>query len=120
MHKPPAVLIVDDSKLARMLARQAITSILPDAVIREAADGKEAEAAAAREHFDVALIDVNMPGENGFQVAGRMRAANPDLKLAICSANIQEASKSKAGELDAAFVAKPISAEKIKTFFDGG
>ena len=69
------VLIVDDSPteqhvLSRMLEKQGFDTIA-------AADGEEAIARARSDHPDVILMDVVMPGMNGFQ-ATRNLAKDPD------------------------------------------
>ena len=69
------VLIVDDSPteqhvLSRMLEKQGFETIA-------AADGEEAIARARSDHPDVILMDIVMPGMNGFQ-ATRNLAKDPD------------------------------------------
>jgi CheY-like chemotaxis protein len=67
----PRVLIVDDDPLIRRVVR----AVLEDAAydLAEAGTGEEALAAAARRPPDVVLLDVMMPGMDGFEVATRMR-----------------------------------------------
>ena len=54
MHK---VLIVDDSKLARMAVAKAFSSLRPDWLRVEASSAEEAVSLAKASHFDVALLD---------------------------------------------------------------
>lgn len=49
--------------------------------------GREALEEADRCAPDLALIDVNMPGMNGVEVARRLRRAHPDLLIALISAD---------------------------------
>ncbi len=72
--QPLRVLIVDDEPLARAGLR-AIVAAEPDVlVVGECADGAEAVARMLRGDVDVALIDIQMPDLNGFDVV----AAVPD------------------------------------------
>ncbi len=66
------ILLVDD----RPENLVALKSILQNPSYRlvTASSGEEALRLALREHFDVALIDVAMPGMDGVEVAGHMRA----------------------------------------------
>jgi putative two-component system response regulator len=73
--KPPAgkILIVDDEPvnldvLSRLMATGGYAVVT-------ASNGADALEAAAREHPDVVLLDVNMPGLDGFEVCRRLKAA---------------------------------------------
>lgn len=66
------VLLVDDSRLIRMGLRRSLVEIgLSD--ITEAGDGREAIEALAREHFDLMLLDMEMPEMNGMEVLAVLR-----------------------------------------------
>jgi two-component system response regulator EvgA len=70
------LLIVDDHQAFRSLAR---TLLAADGfeVTGEAADGESALAAARAQHPDVVLLDVQLPGIDGFEVA-QLLAQDPD------------------------------------------
>ena len=62
------VLLVDDSRLIRMGLRRSLESIgLKDIV--EAENGKEAIELLVRDHFDLMLLDMEMPEMNGLAVS---------------------------------------------------
>ncbi len=69
----PSVLIVDDHAAFRTLARSVLAGSGFD-VVGEAADGESALVAAARVAPDVVVLDVQLPGINGFEVARRLLA----------------------------------------------
>ena len=69
----PTVLVVDDHPQFRRSARALLTAEGFD-VIGEAADGDEAVAAAVRLTPQVVLLDIQLPGHDGFAVAARLRA----------------------------------------------
>jgi CheY-like chemotaxis protein len=73
-------MIVDDDPLIRGLVRV----VLEDGSyeLEEAASGEEALLLAERRPPDVVLLDVMMPGMDGFEVAEHMKA-DPKLKSAI-------------------------------------
>jgi DNA-binding NarL/FixJ family response regulator len=65
------VLIVDDFAPFRAAAR-ALLEADGFLVVGEAQDGPSAAAAVARLRPDVVLLDIQLPGEDGFVVAGRL------------------------------------------------
>ena len=73
---PRTVLIVDDHDGFRATARALLEADGFD-VIGEAADGEAAVASARRLRPDVVLLDVQLPGLDGFAVAERLAAADP-------------------------------------------
>jgi len=68
---PPRVLIVDDDALSRTTAEALLTPL--GYHLRSAASGEEALAAVAQEAPDLVLMDVMMPGLDGFEVCRRLR-----------------------------------------------
>ncbi|MEK7344217.1 MAG: adenylate/guanylate cyclase domain-containing protein [Pseudomonadota bacterium] len=66
------VLLVDDSRLLRMGLRRSLEEIgLSD--ITEAGHGREAIEILVREHFDLMLLDMEMPEMNGMEVLAVLR-----------------------------------------------
>jgi DNA-binding response OmpR family regulator len=68
------VIVVDDepglrSMIADYLGKQGF-------VVRTAANGRELDDHLARDVPDLLILDVNMPGEDGFAIAHRMRAGS--------------------------------------------
>ena len=116
MSEPTRILIVDDSQLARKMARMAVKQILPAAEIVEAKDGQEALQRATEHKFEVALIDINMPGMDGISVAQELLKRNDGTRFALCTANIQETMRKRADALGIEFIAKPINSNKLKSF----
>ncbi len=69
---PPRVLVVDDEPAMRALCR--VNLQLEGLEVLEAQDGREAITLATAEHPDLMLLDVMMPGVDGWQVALRLQA----------------------------------------------
>jgi DNA-binding NarL/FixJ family response regulator len=67
----PTLLIVDDHESFRSFARSMLASEGFE-VTGEAPDGESALIEAARLHPDVVLLDVQLPGIDGFEVARRL------------------------------------------------
>jgi two-component system LytT family response regulator len=66
MERPLRVLIVDDEPLARGRARRMLEEIDGVEVTGEAGSAGEARRALAAQAPDVMLLDIQMPGEDGF------------------------------------------------------
>jgi two-component system, LytTR family, response regulator len=68
MTVPLRALIVDDERLARAELRRLCSAIPALELIGECTGGRDAVAAVRRERPDILLLDVEMPGVNGFDV----------------------------------------------------
>src|SRR5207247_2454175 len=80
---PVRLLIVDDHPVVRQGLR-AFLETRPDfEVVGEAADGEAAVAEAARLRPDVILMDLVMPGVDGLEAIGRIRAADPEARILV-------------------------------------
>ena len=110
------VLVVDDSRLARMAIAKALNSLRPDWTRVEAASADEAVALARTATFDIALIDFNMPGRDGLALAAELRGMRPEAPIAVITANLQNEIVTRAGELGAAFISKPVSEHELDRF----
>jgi CheY-like chemotaxis protein len=113
------VLIVDDSKLARMVACKALAKLRPEWACVEAGDAKQAIAALNAQKVDISLIDLNMPGEGGLALAADLRRQRPDMPIAVVTANIQDEIVARVRDLDATFVPKPLTEEALAAFLAG-
>jgi CheY-like chemotaxis protein len=116
---PHQVLIVDDSKLARMVIVSAFRRLRPDWGLTEAVNAEEALQVISEGAVDIALVDFNMPGTNGLELVSRIRTVKPGMPVAVVSANVQDEIIARARELNAAFVAKPLTDEALGAFLSG-
>ena len=113
------ILIVDDSKLARIVAGKAIGALQPDWQRLEAGNAEEALARVAEGGIDVVLMDFNMPGKDGLALAAELRSLHPDMPLAVVTANVQDEVIARARAAQAAFIAKPVTEEGLRGFLSG-
>jgi CheY-like chemotaxis protein len=110
------VLIVDDSKLARMAVAKSLGALRPNWARVEATNAEEAIALVHQEPFDVALLDFNMPGRDGLDLAAQLRRMAPDMPVAVVSANMQHEIVSRSNEVGAYFLAKPLTQDALSAF----
>ena len=110
------VLIVDDSKLARMAAIKALRTLYPDWTSIEAANSDEAARMIGEARPDIVLLDFNMPGKNGLDLASEMLASNPHLPVAVVSANRQQEIVNRTTAIGAFFLPKPLTQDDLADF----
>ncbi len=113
------VMLVDDSKLARIVAGKTLAALQPDWARVEASNADEALDIVAKQNVDVAILDYNMPGRDGLDLAAELRASHPEMPIAIITANIQDEIIARARAINATFVGKPVTTEGISGFISG-
>ena len=111
IHK---ILLVDDSKtelhyLSEILLKKGY-------VVRTAENGEEAMQRLAEEKPDLILMDVVMPGQNGFQLTRAITRDErfSDVPVIMCTSKNQETDKVwgiRQGARD--YVVKPVKAEEL-------
>jgi DNA-binding NarL/FixJ family response regulator len=86
------ILVADDHPLFREALRGAVQRVLPQAQLREA-DNTEALYAMveADPDADLLLLDLNMPGAQGFSALVHLRALHPQLPIVMVSAREEPA-----------------------------
>ena len=87
------ILVVDDSPTARELIIDALKS--KKLQILTAANGEEAISKAESEAPDLILLDVVMPGQNGFQVCRQLKTSNrtKDIKVILVTSKNQKSDR---------------------------
>jgi two-component system chemotaxis response regulator CheY len=107
------LLIVDDSKVSRMLIRAHVLAQHPNWIISEAISGEEAIALVDSDLPDYCTMDINMPGISGTDAAEQILSKYPSIKIVIFTANIQETHQVRARSLGTVLVAKPVTEKSI-------
>ena len=111
------VLIVDDEQVIREGASRVIGACLPDAEIVVCGGSSEALEEAEKRPFDIAFLDIEMPGMNGVDLARRIRGMAPETNIIFSTAYPQYAGD--AFSLHASgYISKPLTEEKVKAELD--
>lgn len=108
------LLIVDDDPNEVLFLRNAFDGTAPPIDIRHADSGEAALAEIPRFHPDLVLLDLNMPGMDGYDVLGRIRAddATQGLPTLIFSSSERQEDVDRSYRSHAnAYVVKPRSFE---------
>lgn len=116
MNQSPTILIVDDDAEGRMLLERLLSGLGYHLAFAE--NGSEALSQAAQIIPDLILLDIMMPGINGFEVCRRLRkdpllAEVPIVMLTALDDRESRLTGIKAGADD--FVSKPFDPAELKT-----
>jgi len=105
------LLVEDDDLVADAVARGLGAAHFS---VRRAGTAEEALAAIGAEDFDLAVIDVGLPGSDGLSLVRRLRSAGKTLPTLILTARCTLADKVKALDLGADdFLSKPFEAAEL-------
>ena len=115
----PTVLIVDDSRLSRMMLRAFIINVRPDWTIVEASNAQEALEKTTALTVDAMTLDLNMPGMDGLSLAAQFKEKYPKAHITLLTANIQSSVRQRAEAAGVGFMAKPITEDNVLAFISG-
>src|ERR1700742_4250475 len=108
------VLVVDDAVDIRNLVASHLKRFGHEVLL--ASDGEEALVVAAEEKPDLAIVDIMMPGLNGYKVTERRRAATDPVRMPIIilTARAGGADRSHAFRVGAdAYIQKPFELQRL-------
>ena len=113
-NSPGSILIVDDTRLNLEIMKSLLQN---DYAIFTAADGLTGLQMAQTEKVDLILLDINMPGMDGYEVCARLKSdpATENIPVIFVTArnDVTEETKGLAlGAID--YIIKPISAPVVK------
>jgi DNA-binding NarL/FixJ family response regulator len=109
--RPARVLIVDGHEVVRLGIKVTLTSNSLLEVCGEAHDGTDAIEKVAELSPDVVVLDLTMPGTNGFETAARIRLIAPSIRIVFFSIHeIPTTARLSGGD---AFVSKSSSPQEL-------
>lgn len=108
------VLLADDHEIVRDGLKRILGAAGDLQVAGEAADGDQALALVKGNDYDVALLDMSMPGLSGIDLIKRLRIEKPGLKLLILSMHGEHQYAARALKAGASgYLTKDSAAEKL-------
>jgi two-component system KDP operon response regulator KdpE len=110
--KRPLILLVDDEPVVLRALRVALEA--QDYAVVAVLTGEDALGRISNGALDLVLLDLGLPGVDGFEVIRRVRALFPALPIIVLSAQGEDAVKVEALDLGADdYVAKPFSVREL-------
>lgn len=108
------ILVVDDSKLARLSLIKTLKEFEPSAEIYEAENGAVAVEIFKAENPRVVFLDLTMPVMDGYEALKRIMEINPKAQVVVVSADIQiQAQEQVLSSGAKLMVPKPINSDKM-------
>ena len=114
MGSTDQILIVDNSIAARDGTRKAISRIYPNASVAEAKTAEEGRKAFREKRPDLGILDVNVPGCDGLELAEELLEVNPNIRLMFCSASVHHPTVERATAIGIPVIRKPISSDVLR------
>jgi two-component system cell cycle response regulator DivK len=113
------VLVVDDLRDNRVILRDALSSAGYE--VSEAEDGPSALKKALLEMPDLILLDIQLPGIDGFEVAQRLKANDglPHIPIVLVSSYALGDEEARARDSGCAYMPKPISPRRLVALVGG-
>jgi len=109
----PKILVVDDEKVIREGCHEALSSEGFNVILAE--NGEQGLKMIGKEHFDIILLDLMMPGLSGFEVLSHVKKLHPDTVIIVITgyATIEHSIEAmKNGAFD--FIPKPFSPDQLR------
>jgi diguanylate cyclase (GGDEF)-like protein/PAS domain S-box-containing protein len=123
-RQPPAVLLVNDGQMQRIAIRAMLASL--EVAVVEADSGPAALSAVSRQTFALILMDVRMPGMDGYETAQHIRERSESTRTPIIfitaqsSAEVETSTAYDSGAVD--FIFEPVVPSdlraKVSVFVD--
>lgn len=106
------ILVVDDDPRLCQLLDKYLTQ--QGFAVRAAPNGAQMERLLEREHFDLLVLDLMLPGENGLSICGRMRQTRRELPIVMLTARGDEVDRIVGLELGADdYLPKPFNPREL-------
>jgi two-component system nitrogen regulation response regulator NtrX len=108
----PRILVVDDEAAIRDSLKMILEYEGFD--VLGAATGQDGIAAVERDGVDLVFLDIKMPGMDGLEALGRIKATSPDLPVVMISGHGTVATAVEATKLGAFdFIEKPLASDRV-------
>ena len=110
------IIILDNHKLIIAEIKRQVLSVLPKAECTCFTKQREAIEYVKKNHVDAALLDIDMPGLNGIEVAELMCRINPRLNIIFVTGYPEYALQAFSVPVSD-FIVKPVSEDALKATF---
>jgi two-component system KDP operon response regulator KdpE len=109
---PLKVLVIDDEPAIRRFLRTSLSAQKYE--VHEVADGQAALSFLPDHPVDIVVLDLGLPGLDGFEIIRRLREQGSDVPIVVLSSRTDEAGKVHALDLGADdYVTKPFGVDEL-------
>ncbi|MCH5324881.1 MAG: response regulator transcription factor [Eubacterium sp.] len=109
--------LLDDDALSRQAARAALSAYDEVEIIREFNNSADFFAFLRENPVDLLFLDIELDGETGFEIAGRMKAEHPDVMIVFLTGHSTYAIDGYDFS-PVNFLVKPINTQKLSQTLD--
>jgi len=115
-NAPLGLLMVDDHTIVREGLKRILEPISGEWAITEAGTGFQALECLRRQHFDLAIVDLSMPGMSGLDLIRRIRGEYPGVAVLVLSMHAEEQYAMRSFKAGAnGYVTKDSAADELVT-----
>ena len=108
------VLLADDHAMVRAGLREILADTGDITVAAEATNGQEVMARVRAEDYDVAVLDMSMPGRSGIELIKQVKDAKPKLRILVLTMHSEEQYAVRALKAGASgFLTKEAAADQL-------
>lgn len=111
------IMALDDERIALAALCKAIQTSVPEAEIHTFSTPEDALAFASENFCDVAFLDILMGGDNGVEIARKLKLINPSINIIFASGNSDYYGEAF-GMHASGYILKPITPQKVKAELD--
>ncbi len=84
------ILIADDHSIVRRGLKELLMDAFPFTVIEEVEDGESLLKKVLKEHWDIVISDISMPGRSGLEILQEIKKYQPKLPVLIMSMHSED------------------------------
>ncbi len=109
------IVLIDDEPVVNKIHEKILSTYFPDVSIKIYTDGAEALHYLTKSHTDLIILDINMPGVDGWQFLDELNKRHIRANIIILSSSIDPAEKNRAFRYENVkhFWNKPLTVEQI-------
>lgn len=112
MAKNPTVIVIEDDESMLEIFEEWI-KMSGISVLAKGCDGKEAVELFEKHRPGVVILDLMMPGYDGFYAISGIRKIDPNAKILILTADVTEETKRRLNQLTVSLMYKPYELDDV-------
>lgn len=112
MNKNPTVIVIEDDESMLEIFEEWI-KMAGISVLAKGYDGKEAVELFEKHRPEIVILDLMMPGYDGFYAISGIRKIDPNAKILVLTADVTEETKQRLNQLTVSLMYKPYELDDV-------